>query len=1453
MLTTNEFINALADSNLLSADLLVRIRKRVSDSGGKFDPRAIAKYLIDKEYLTLWQANQLLAGRRAFFLGRYKLLDRIGKGGMGVVFKAQHAVMDRVVALKVMSRALLNNSQAVARFNREVRTAAALNHPNIISAYDADCVGNTHFLVMEYVDGRDLNAWLKARGVFPIAGAIDCALQTAQGLSYAHRQGMVHRDIKPVNLLVRWDTEHDRPIIKILDLGLARFVSETQEEGGLTRMGQTIGTPDYIAPEAAESFKDADIRADIFSLGCTLFKLLTGRLPFGGENTMEKLVARTTRDAPGVRTLRPECPAELEAVVAKMLARNPDERYQTPAELIAALQPLEKGLPDATEQLTFFREPLAAHGQLATNDIQPDADTSLADFFRDFSVSPLRDEKPAAPRSEIMDDGLELLPIDDDDKTRAEPSAAPVASSQTANEKSKSKNKSTKPRLVEPLPEDDVGDPPGDPLDEALGAPPKSGKSSGNAARERAFREMSGAAPSRARRNAWDSPLLLIGGGSLLLLMIVGAALYYSVNRRTGDELLKTASDAYKNGAYQQSARDYSKFLEEFPDHKEASQARVFRGLAQMRQAIGQGGDWSAALATTKQALSDISGETRFGEARPELASILPTLAEGIAQQASRNKDAKLVEAGHEALALSDKYVPSEIRQGQRIQAVIHSLELTAREIARTGALETTVAEMQKAAAEGRTAEGYALRKELLKTYPDLATQQSLTDAVMAVAAAEQTAVVVDATGHAAISGEPESPVASAVTLAAPQGKPAPGVRDQVIVAQLGQSAYGIDATEGSLLWRRNVGAGVGARPIPLSAQPGADWLLFDSQQNELWRVDAKTGNVRWRQVAGDVLAGDPVSAEGTIWASTQSGKLLAIDAEHGGIRLTVQLPQPVSSGPVVVSRAKKLYQAGLHSSLFALSTETGQCEQVIYLGHEAGTVATAPLAVTRYLFVAENHLLDNAQLRVLLADQQGGNLQQVARLPLEGHVHAAPQMLDRSLFVVTDLGAVYAFGVNAPGEKEPLSRQAQAPAIGKQHLPRLFVAKAARLWVASDELNRYDVQLAQGRLAPAAQRYQGDQFQQPLTALGDVLFTTRRKQGTAAVTVAALNLQTGDVYWESDLAAPAAALVPHGDALYAVSADGVLYRVDEQLAAPRAVAGPIARAKGSNTLQGTSTLHPIDAQQVLVASRGESPAALLVDWKSDSAPTVAWLPSAGWGAAPAVLAGSVVAATREGPVSPVSAIAAAPAIQPWEPQRGLHSTPRWRDLATYRDQALLLAEGAAQLFLLTIDEQPLRRLSAKSQSQLDQPIGSAPAVAGDMAYLLTDKQQVLGVHLPDLKPDAPWAMPARQVWGPVSTGASVYLATVDGQLFRFAGKPTPEWSSRLDSPLGIVGLAEDEVSLVVATADGGLAMFDKASGKSMAQVQTAERLMGNPLLHGGQVLVGTSDGSVLAVAVPTP
>ncbi len=250
-----------------------------------------------------------------------------------------------------MADALLEDEQAVARFHREIRSAAALEHPHIVATFDADCVGGKHFLVMEYVDGENLQALAKQRGPLPMEEACEYIRQAALGLAHAHERGMIHRDIKPANLLVAYPSlspaeavnvapgmeSPSLPIVKILDFGLARLANEAHSDAALTQTGQIMGTPDYIAPEQARDTKAADIRSDIYSLGCTLFRLLAGEIPFKGQSVMEKLMARALEEAPRVRTLRPDLPAELDECIARMMARDPAARFQTPAEVSAAL------------------------------------------------------------------------------------------------------------------------------------------------------------------------------------------------------------------------------------------------------------------------------------------------------------------------------------------------------------------------------------------------------------------------------------------------------------------------------------------------------------------------------------------------------------------------------------------------------------------------------------------------------------------------------------------------------------------------------------------------------------------------------------------------------------------------------------------------------------------------------------------------------------------------------------------------------------------------------------------------------------------------------------------------------------------------------------------------------------------------------------------------------------
>jgi serine/threonine-protein kinase len=344
---------------------------------GFADCLALARELIARDWLTPYQGNQILTGKEAqLVLGAYRLRERVGEGAMGQVYKAWSLRLDRIVAVKTIHKELVN-PKATDRFRREVEAAARLDHPNIALVRDADDANGKPYLVLDYIDGVNLAMLVKQQGPLPIAEAAEYARQTAVGLQHAFERGIVHRDIKPGNLIVTMGkgSQDGTPLVKILDFGLACFESENDDKTRLTQIGSLLGTVDYVAPEQAQNAGEADIRADIYSLGCTLFYLFTAQPPFPGSSVVEKLGPRVTGEAPHVRAVRPEVDPALDDVLAKMMARRPDDRYQTPIEVAQALEPFARPLP-APAPGVVMAIPVAAEAVVAGAPMAKPVDTS---------------------------------------------------------------------------------------------------------------------------------------------------------------------------------------------------------------------------------------------------------------------------------------------------------------------------------------------------------------------------------------------------------------------------------------------------------------------------------------------------------------------------------------------------------------------------------------------------------------------------------------------------------------------------------------------------------------------------------------------------------------------------------------------------------------------------------------------------------------------------------------------------------------------------------------------------------------------------------------------------------------------------------------------------------------------------------------------------------------------
>jgi serine/threonine protein kinase len=315
--------------------------------------RTVARALVQLGLLTKFQAELLLVGRTSgFVLGQYRILDQLGLGGMGRVFKAEHLTMGRTVAIKVLAPQHTRTEKARQLFMREVRASGKLMHPNIVTAHDANEVDGRHYLVMEYIDGPNLDQLVRERGSLPMGLACDIIRQAASGLQCAFEHGMVHRDIKPSNLLLqRTGTMLTSGyLVKILDFGLARLgdVGEgARAASGSSGKHTIMGTPDYLSPEQARDLHLVDIRSDLYSLGCTFYFLLTGQVPFPGGTPVEKLLRHNNEEVVPVEQMRPDLPQVVADIVHCLLAKDPAHRYQTPAELVLDLVPHAAPMPSA--------------------------------------------------------------------------------------------------------------------------------------------------------------------------------------------------------------------------------------------------------------------------------------------------------------------------------------------------------------------------------------------------------------------------------------------------------------------------------------------------------------------------------------------------------------------------------------------------------------------------------------------------------------------------------------------------------------------------------------------------------------------------------------------------------------------------------------------------------------------------------------------------------------------------------------------------------------------------------------------------------------------------------------------------------------------------------------------------------------------------------------------------
>ncbi|MGL6072662.1 MAG: bifunctional serine/threonine-protein kinase/formylglycine-generating enzyme family protein [Fimbriiglobus sp.] len=387
---TEVLLNAMRDSQLLMKEQLQSLREYVSSE--RPDPARLVREVRRLGFLTDYQIKEISRGRgRDLTLGAYTLLELLGEGGMGRVFKAHHNRLGRDVALKVIRKEKLTKPTVVQRFHQEIRAAAQLSHPNVILAFDADESNGIHYFAMELVEGSDLTQVVRTAGPIPIAKACDYIRQAAIGLQHAYERGLVHRDVKPSNLLLT-----NKGQVKLLDLGLAMLNDPDETANRVTQEGLVLGTPDFLAPEQAQNPTSVDIRADIYALGSTLFFILTGKVPYDAPTPTDKLIQHVTAPVPKIRKYLPEAPETLEGLIEWLMAKRPEDRPQTPAQVASILQPFcpapvahtpisLPGIPSNSSAMNLSIRALEANRMLEVNQA-PTMSTTIDNPVQDFFV-----------------------------------------------------------------------------------------------------------------------------------------------------------------------------------------------------------------------------------------------------------------------------------------------------------------------------------------------------------------------------------------------------------------------------------------------------------------------------------------------------------------------------------------------------------------------------------------------------------------------------------------------------------------------------------------------------------------------------------------------------------------------------------------------------------------------------------------------------------------------------------------------------------------------------------------------------------------------------------------------------------------------------------------------------------------------------------------------------------
>lgn len=969
------------------------------------------------------------------------------------------------------------------------------------------------------------------------------------------------------------------------------------------------------------------------------------------------------------------------------------------------------------------------------------------------------------------------------------------------------------------------------------------------------------------RRNVWDSPLLLLGGGALLLLVFVGVIVLFSLNRRSGDEVLAEAEADYRAGSYTQAIHKYQRFLKDFPKHPQAGVTRVRLGLAQIRQTLS--GDWMEVWQATRGVLEEIAVLPDFHpEADAELTAVLPQIGEGLAASAFERADAARITAAEQVLAAIRRYVPRENRPSKKIADIENLLQLAQRRIALNQERSTALDKIREARARDAADEAYEIRRRLVRQFPQLADDQEIAAEMSAMCGPLRDRVVREELPSVPAESEPEKKVEETAFFALLREGRAPIAEDQFLLVEAEGCVFCLEAATGRLVWQRYVGSGTpnGLPPTELpqvEASGARAAVLLDHRRQALIWVELATGKeIRAIKMPGETAWGPRLISDAILVGGADSGWFVVDAATGQGLRairfpVAVRLPPAYSWSPDAVL-GSLWFAAAEHSYVFALSESGGKSAGVIYTAHDRGALVLPPVTMDRYLLLPEVLSNDASRIAVWKWDAEDG-AERVQQLALSGRLAGPLQVAGNRLLLETADADVIVFELRGD-PKTPLVRIAEGKTASPKspgtdwEVPRYVLLESGILLAADTALTRFDLQAAASRIVPQWVAAENMPALQPPRLVGDAVLHVYRRVGQAGVFAAAVSVKDGSFYWETRLADPMS-LPPRleNGALRTATVGGSVCLLPLEVEAGSAGSMPVRLAAqqiegaAEAVSRGNRTIHrtPLPAPGIEAAA-AEGDREITIREADAASPKVRRIPLPMEVAGPiASLGRELVVPFRNGSLARLDWTAGRLSGDPYQTPANPGKSVRWTMVLALPDHRVAAAREDGRLWLLSAADG-----GWKTQHEISFQAALVPpaAVLTTHLFALDTERRLRVVNLQTGETVLSETLDERPVWGPFTVGERVWLGTAKGNVLAWDDQP-----ARVDDkPLGEMPWVGPPIAwrnyFLTASSHGELLLLEHNQGAIVERVTLGGVPIAGPAVWQNWAMVGLRDGRAVRV-----